>query len=140
MPSAGAPKLGYSMRSKEYSPGGAMKIQRVETLIYGVDDLDTGVRFFSDWGLKPLAGVKGGFTMASGQTVLLKPSSDASLPKAPEQGPTVREVIWGVDKASSLDELKKELGRDREVKVDADGTLHSVDDMGFGIGFTVSKG
>ena len=107
-----------------------MKIQRVESVIFGVDDLETGERFFSDWGLKPLAGVKGGFTMASGQTILLKPASDPSLPKAPNPGPTVREVIWGVDKASSLDELKAELSRDREVKVDADGTLHSHDEIG----------
>jgi catechol 2,3-dioxygenase-like lactoylglutathione lyase family enzyme len=117
-----------------------MKIQRVESIIYGVDDLETGARFFSDWGLKPLQGVKGGFTMASGQTIFLKPASDSSLPKAPEQGPTVREVVWGVDNAQSLEELKKELGKDREVKVDADGSLHTKDDVGFGIGFTVCKG
>jgi len=117
-----------------------MKIQRVESVIFGVDDLETGERFFNDWGLKPLAGVKGGFTMASGQTILLKPASDPSLPKAPNPGPTVREVIWGVDKASSLDELKAELSRDREVKVDADATLPSHDDMGFGIGFRVVAG
>jgi catechol 2,3-dioxygenase-like lactoylglutathione lyase family enzyme len=110
-----------------------MKIQRVESVIYGVDDMDTGVRFFKDWGLKPSAAST--FTMASGQTIMLKPASDPSLPKAPEAGPTVREVIWGVDSAQSLDEIKKDLGRDREVKVDADGTLHTHDDIGFGIGF-----
>lgn len=117
-----------------------MKIQRVESIVYGVDDLETGARFFRDWGVKPVEGRNGVFTMASGQTIVLKPASDASLPKAPEQGSTVREVVWGVDNAQSLDELKKELGRDREVKVDADGALHTYDDMGFGIGFTVCKG
>jgi catechol 2,3-dioxygenase-like lactoylglutathione lyase family enzyme len=116
-----------------------MKILRVESIIYGADDLETGERFFRDWGVKPVEGAKATFTLPSGQTIVVKPASDPSLPKAPEQGPTVREVIWGVDNAQSLDELKKELGRDREVKVDADGTLHSVDDVGFGIGFRVAK-
>jgi catechol 2,3-dioxygenase-like lactoylglutathione lyase family enzyme len=32
------------------------------------------------------------------------------------------------------------LSKDREVKADADGTLHTYDDCGFGIGFAVCKG
>ena len=119
-----------------------MKIGRVESLIYGVTDMDTGVRYYQDWGLalKSRDADAALFTLPSGQTVVLKPASDASLPSSPFKGPTVREVIWGVDTQASLDEMHKELARDREVKVDADGTLHAYDDLGFGIGFRVMSG
>ena len=114
-----------------------MKIQRVESVVYGVDDLQKGVRFFDDWGLTRLEKAPAGaaFTMPSGQTVVLRPAAEGSLPKAPEPGSTVREVIWGVDSERSLEELRAELSRDREVKSDPDGTLHTRDDIGFGIGF-----
>ena len=119
-----------------------MKIVRVESLIHGVDDMETGVRYYEDWGVQLKSRGAGGveFTMPSGQTIWVKPSSDPSLPKAPVGGPTVREVIWGVDTQASLEEVRLELSRDREVKADADGTLHTYDDIGFGIGFRVSNG
>jgi hypothetical protein len=110
-----------------------MKILRVESLVYGVEDMEKGVRFFQDWGLSKTGASS--FTLPSGQTVELKPASDSSLPKAPINGSTVREVVWGVDNEASLEELRKELGRDREVHVGSDGALHTRDDIGFGIGF-----
>jgi hypothetical protein len=117
-----------------------MKIERVESVIYGVDDVETCRRFLGDWGLKPVDGAATTFTMPSAQTVVLKPANDPSLPKAPDAGPTVREVMWGVDNERSLDELATELGRDRETRRDSDGTLHTADDCGFGIAFRVVKG
>jgi catechol 2,3-dioxygenase-like lactoylglutathione lyase family enzyme len=113
-----------------------MKILRVESIIYGAEDVEKGVQFFQDWGLKKAG--PSSFTLPSGQTVEVKPAGDASLPKAPVKGSTVREVIWGVDNDASLAELKQELSRDREVRTDADGSLHTYDDMGFGIGFRKS--
>jgi catechol 2,3-dioxygenase-like lactoylglutathione lyase family enzyme len=113
-----------------------MKILRVESVVYGVEDMEQGVRFFQDWGLIKSAGTS--FSLPSGQTVELKPAADTSIPAAPEKGSTVREVVWGVDGDGSLEELRKDLGRDREVRVDADGALHTRDDMGFGIGFRKS--
>ncbi len=119
-----------------------MKINRVESLIYGVGDMDIGVRYFQDWGLqqKSTSADRSEFGMPSGQTVVLRLATDAALPKSPFGGPTVREVVWGVDTQASLKELHDELKRDREVKVDADGTLHTHDDLGFGIGFRVQNG
>jgi hypothetical protein len=114
-----------------------MKIQRVESVVYGVEDLASGQRFFRDWGLRASDEQGHVFTLPSGQTVALRPAADASLPASPEKGSAVREVVWGVDNAASLDELRKDLGRDREVRLDADGSLHTHDDTGFGIGFRV---
>ena len=120
-----------------------MKIGRVESLVYGVNDMETGVRYYRDWGLtlKSRSAGAAEFTLPSGQTVVLKPSTDASLPNSPfAAGPTVREVVWGVDAQGSLDEIHRELKRDREVKADADGTLHAHDDVGFGMGFRIMNG
>ena len=118
-----------------------MKIRRVESMLYGVDDTEAGVRYYRDWGLQMKSQTAGAaeFTMPSGQTIVLKPASDASLPKAPNAGPTVREVTWGVDNQASLDEIRAELSRDREVRADSDGSLHSHDDSGFGIGFRIAN-
>jgi hypothetical protein len=50
----------------------------------------------------------------------------------------VRETIWGVDSKAALEEIGAELGRDRAVRRDADGSLHTTDDIGLQIGFRVA--
>jgi catechol 2,3-dioxygenase-like lactoylglutathione lyase family enzyme len=115
-----------------------MKISRIESLIYGVEDLDSGVRYFEDWGV-PLARRSAGgadFRLPSGQTILVRQAADKSLPSTAETGSTLREIVWGVDNAKSLAAIGKELARDREVKKDKDGTLHARDECGFAIAFS----
>lgn len=114
-----------------------MAILRVESLVYGVEDLDAGIRYFEDWGLPCAArGAHGAdFTLPSGQAILIRSSKDAALPAAPDGGSTLREAIWGVSDAAALERIGAELGRDRDVKVDAQGGLHAHDVAGFGIGF-----
>ena len=116
-----------------------MKIMRVESLVFGVEDVAAGTRYFEDWGLKPAErGAAGAdFATPSGQTILVRAATDTALPAAVESGSTCREVIWGVDNKASLDALGAELGRDREVKQDGSGTLHVRDEAGFAIGFRV---
>jgi len=112
---------------------------RVESLVYGAEDLDAGIRYFEDWGL-PCAG-RGAhgadFTLPSGQTILARSSKDGSLPAAPDGGSTLREAIWGVSDAAVLERIGAELGRDREIKSDSGG-LHTRDEAGFAIGFRVA--
>ena len=114
-----------------------MTIMRVESLVYGVEDLDAGIRYFEDWGLScATRGAHGAdFTLPSGQTILVRPAQDAALPAAPDSGSTLREAIWGVSDAAALKRIGAELGRDREVKADAAGGLHARDEAGFAIGF-----
>ena len=114
-----------------------MTISRIESLVYGVEDVDAGIRYFEDWGLQCLErGASGAsFATAAGQTVLVRSADDPALPAAVENGSTVREVIWGVSNTGALTKLASDLGHDREVKRDADGTLHTRDDVGFAIGF-----
>ncbi len=52
---------------------------------------------------------------------------------------TVREVVWGVDGPSTLEAIATELSNNRDVRAGADGTIHSADDLGFAIGFRISR-
>lgn len=117
-----------------------MKILRIEELVFGAEDVAAGTKYFADWGLETIAhGDAGGdFTMPSGQVIKVRSASDASLPAVAEQGPTLREAIWGVDTPRSLEEIGTALRSDREVKRDANGTLHTRDPHGFAIGFRVA--
>lgn len=114
-----------------------MTIERIESLVYGVEDLDAGIRYFADWGLEELERGKNGaiFRTQENQTIILRAADDATLPTAPSPGSTLRETVWGVDSREALDAIGAELAKDREVASDADGTLHSRDETGFAIGF-----
>lgn len=117
-----------------------MAIIGIESLVYGVEDLGSATRFFTDFGLVPESGGNGAgttFRLAEGSSVVLRPANDPLLPApfAASQGSTPRELFWGVDSQHHLDRIVTELSRDREVKRDSDGTAHTHDDGGLAIGF-----
>lgn len=118
-----------------------MGIQRIESVTYGIDDLAECVRFFEDFGLLPVerTAEHAVFETCTGQTLHLDTAPDPRLPPAVESGPTLREVVWGVDTREELDRLVTEAGRDREVRQSADGTHHTVDHSGFGVGLTLAR-
>jgi hypothetical protein len=118
-----------------------MPIQRVESLFYGVDDVARGTKYFEDFGVEKVEGGEKGatFRTPTNQFIHVRPMSDASLPSAPESGPTMREAVWGVDSKAALEAIGAELSKDREVKRTADGILHSRDEAGFAIAFGVTN-
>lgn len=111
----------------------------IDSVVFGAPDLAVPRKLFADWGLKKLQDRKAGLTYATeiGSRVVIRPSDAKGLPPKLSGGSEFREVIWGVSGASHLDALERELARDRPVTVDAEGTLHSVDDCGINIGFRV---
>jgi catechol 2,3-dioxygenase-like lactoylglutathione lyase family enzyme len=118
-----------------------MGVVRIETVTYSVDDMDACVRFFTDFGLElqhadDTAAV---FTTLAGQELRLT-TDDAALPPSLEEGPAIREVVWGVDSPETLERLVEAVSADRDVRVDADGVHHTVDETGFGVGLTVARG
>ena len=117
-----------------------MSIIRIEQVVYAVDDIPQCARFFEDFGLDPVAADAHGAELATGvgQRVLLRGHDAPGLPGPVEEGPTLREVVWGVDSAESLERLGAELAKDREVTEDAGGVLHTVDETGFGLGLAVA--
>jgi catechol 2,3-dioxygenase-like lactoylglutathione lyase family enzyme len=118
-----------------------MTIMRVESLVYGVEDVETGMRYYDDWGLPRVDHGRHGadYHLPSGQTIKLRSAADASLPAPVEAGSTVREIVWGVDTASSLDALGATLSRDQKIERDAEGGLHARDPWGMPLTFRVTK-
>ena len=117
-----------------------MAIQRIESVTYGVEDIDECLRFFTDFGLAPVEASAGHAVLETlaGQTVHLRAINDPELPPAYEPGSGIREVVWGVDTQEALDAIIADLSTDREVRV-LDGTAHTLDESGFGIGFAVAQ-
>ncbi len=111
----------------------------VESLVYGVDQLQSCVRFFVDFGLQLEAedAARAVFRLADGSAVELRRSDNPGLPPPCAGSPGPREVVWGVDSTDHLKALADALSRDREVVADATGTLHTRDDVGLNIGFRV---
>jgi catechol 2,3-dioxygenase-like lactoylglutathione lyase family enzyme len=117
-----------------------MTITRIEALTFGVLDLDACIRFFGDLGLEEAeAGATGAtFRTPENQLVHLRLADDPGLPASAAAAPTIREVVWGVDTRDAVAAIAAELAKDRTVTAGADGTLHALDNTGFGIGFAVT--
>ncbi len=118
-----------------------MTIMRVESLVYGVEDVETGRRYYDDWGLQSSEQGRNGvdYALPSGQTIKLRNASDPSLPPPVEGGSTVREIVWGVDNEAALDALGARLSRDQKVEHDAEGGLQARDPWGMTLTFRVAK-
>ncbi len=118
-----------------------MAIARIESLTYGVDALADGLRFAEDFGLERVSrgGDRAVFATPANQTLQLVAADARDLPRGLEPGSTLRELIWGVDTPAALDALYQSLSRDRSVRADADGVLHTHDDTGYAIGFALTQ-
>jgi catechol 2,3-dioxygenase-like lactoylglutathione lyase family enzyme len=118
-----------------------MGIQRIESATYSIDDLDECIRFFDDFGLFLVERTDehAVFETLTGQTLHLDTDPGPLLPPAVENGPTLREVVWGVDTPQELERLVAAAGKDREVRRSADGVHHTVDESGFGVGLTLAR-
>jgi catechol 2,3-dioxygenase-like lactoylglutathione lyase family enzyme len=114
-----------------------MAITRLESVTYGVENLEECARFIEDFGLECVekGTQRASFRTPVNQFVHLVAADEPGLPAGLETGPTVREVIWGVDSDATLDTLNDELSRDRPVSANA-GMLRTHDVTGFAIGFT----
>jgi len=117
-----------------------VNIVGLDGLVFGVSDLDACARYLTDFGLKPVVATAAGgrFEALDGTGVLIRGADDVSLP--PSLGPStmLRKTIYGVAEAATLEAIESELRKDREVRRLADGSIESVDDMGFVLGFQVS--
>jgi hypothetical protein len=84
-----------------------MTISRIESVVYGVEDVATGIRYFEDWGLECVERGDHGadFATPAGQSILVRASADTALPPAVQSGSTLREVIWGVANGGTLEKI-----------------------------------
>lgn len=101
-----------------------MAILGVESVIFGVDDLEKCTRFWGDFGLNLVSTDAGEavFDMPSGSRVIVRKRGDDRLPPENFDWPGVKLTIWGVDTADNLEQLVAGLEVDRTVIREADGT------------------
>ncbi len=115
-----------------------MAITGVDSVVYGVDDLEVARKFWTDFGLAPLDGGQY-FATVENAIVEVRRADDSALPAGIAQGNTAREFIWGVESQVDLDAIRAALETDRDVRVDNDGTLHCTDPLNYGVGFRVTR-
>ncbi len=116
-----------------------MTILGIDEISYGAGDLATCKRFFSDWGLQLTEENSHALTFETqdgGRVRVLDPQM-GSLPPAMEAGPTLHQVVWGVDSEASLAALRTRL-QSAPGFVDLAGRVLCTDPMGLSVGFRVS--
>lgn len=118
-----------------------MRIIGPDYAVFGVEDLDASKQYLRDYGLIEAESAPSGgiFRALDGTYVEVRKSGDAGLPPMMAPSPNVRETVYGVESRADLELIGAELGRDRDVKVGADGTLRTVDDSGYHLGFRVTR-
>lgn len=117
-------------------------INGVDRVTFAVHDLGAARRFADDWGLVAVEhrGVGALFRAEDGSEVaivLADPGDPARRPVGGTVG--LVELTFGLTDAAGLSALAAELGRDRAVERDADGTLRSTDDLGIGLAFRMTQ-
>ena len=118
-----------------------MSIIGIEAVTFGVKNIAKSKKFLIDWGLKvQKTGAYGAdYACVDGSEVKIRAFDSRSLPSPIQAGSTVREVTWGVEKKKDLKNLAQELSRDRKLKIFEDGSFSTLDDIGLGVKFCVSK-
>jgi catechol 2,3-dioxygenase-like lactoylglutathione lyase family enzyme len=116
-----------------------MTILGIDQITYGAPDLATCRRFFDDWGLKLVQEQADQlvFECMNGCRVVVADPTRAELPAGFEEGPTLREVVWGVQDASSLQQLRTQLAG-RPGFVDSGERIGCTDPNGMAVRFQVS--
>ncbi|CAL77471.1 putative glyoxalase (dioxygenase domain) [Bradyrhizobium sp. ORS 278] len=117
-----------------------MKIFGLESLIFAVDDVRGAARFLVDYGLTAVdVSERGGrFEAMDGTAVVIARQDEPSLPPGPTPGCRLRKTVMGVADEITLGAIAAELRRDREVRRLPDGSIESIDDCGFVIGFQLT--
>lgn len=115
----------------------------IDKVTYGVKDLAKAETFWTDFGLKKIDAGNGHLTFAcqNGATVEIRSPDDPELPPAVGESvdATVRECTFGVRTDADLKALADNLSADSDVREDADGSIHIVDPVGFGVAFRVTQ-
>jgi catechol 2,3-dioxygenase-like lactoylglutathione lyase family enzyme len=88
-----------------------MAILGIDEITYGAEDLAACTRFFGDWGLERIedSAERVVFECLNGCRVVVADPRRVALPPAFEDGPTLREVVWGVEDEATLAALRQRI-------------------------------
>jgi catechol 2,3-dioxygenase-like lactoylglutathione lyase family enzyme len=117
-----------------------MSIVGLDSLVFGVDDVDAATKFLVDYGIIEAERATSGATLEGldGTSIVVRSAADASLPMPNAPTPNLRETIYGVADEAALEKIGAELSKDRAVKPTSSGLLRTVDDAGFALAFRVT--
>ena len=116
-----------------------MSILGIDQVTYGASDLAACRQCFIDWGLALLIddGQQLVFESLNGCRVVVADPVQVVLPRAIEDGPTLREVVWGVQSSEDLDRLRPLLAAQPGYR-DEWHRIGCTDPMGLAVCFQVS--
>lgn len=82
-----------------------MSVLGIDEITYVTDDLNTCGRFFVDWGLRLVKQTTSAlcFECLNGCRVNVASLETQGVPAGIEEGPTLREVVWGVEQIADLE-------------------------------------
>jgi catechol 2,3-dioxygenase-like lactoylglutathione lyase family enzyme len=112
-----------------------MNIIGLDALVFGVDDLTACRQYLIDYGLRDAG--NGRFEALDGTAVVIRAKDDATLPPGLGTASLLRETVYGVADAATLQAIAAELSRDRSVTHEH-GVVRAQDDMGFALAFQVT--
>lgn len=117
-----------------------MAVLGIDEITYRAEDLATCRKFFADWGLRLVAERDDElvFHTLNDCVVRVAHPSRPGLPAAIEDGPTLVEVVWGVEREADLARYAEGL-RDAPGYAFADGRLRCIDPNGIAVGLQVSR-
>jgi len=112
----------------------------IDRITYGAEDMAAGVKFFEDWGLKLVSSDANValFETLDGTEAEVRPIDDPALPPPIEEGPTLREVIWGVETDQDLEFVRQAL-KDEPSFGEREGRPACTDPNGLAISFRVTQ-
>lgn len=118
-----------------------MRIVGPDELVFGVDSIEACAAFSTDFGLKHVGEKDGSGLYGSldGTGLSIYRKDDPRLPPPLPTNSMLRKTIYGVEDQETLDQIKDELSKDRQVQVHPDGTVEAVDDMNFTLGFRITR-
>lgn len=118
-----------------------MRIIGPEELVFGVDDLEGARAFLKDYGLTETVWRNDGgtFQALDNSGITIRSRDNLTLPPPLPSNNMLRKTIYGVADQASVDEIAGELSRDRQVDRLDDGSIAAYDDLGFYLGFRVTK-
>ena len=117
-----------------------MNITGIDQITYGADDLPACRRFFLEWGLSLVEEADAAlvFETLNGCRVVVAAMDKPGLPPAIEPGPTLREIVWGVDGEGGLSRYADAI-RDVAGFMQADGRVGCTDPNGLAVRLQVSR-
>ncbi|MDX3904391.1 MAG: VOC family protein [Pigmentiphaga sp.] len=117
-----------------------MDVLGIDEITYGADDLAACKQFLTDWGMtlaeetdKSLV-----FESLNKCRVIVKTTDYPGLPPAIEEGPTLREVVWGVSSDEVLERFAAKL-KDLPGYVNEGGRVGCTDPNGLAVRFQTTR-